>query len=79
VKYATLISDQTFCYWQEDISGDFRKGEAACMVPSTITKMCSFFTNWKCARKIFFIFVTLSNLKQVSYRAATHFYKMYDN
>jgi len=51
-------------------------GEDACIMPSGIKKICSFFKNRKCARKIFIVFVTLSDLNKTSNRAVTHTYKM---
>jgi len=37
---------------------------AASMMPSSIKKVCSFFKNRICARKIFVVFVTLSDLNK---------------
>jgi len=43
------------------------------MMPSSIKKMWSFLKKkWKCARKIFIVFVTLGDLKKTSNRAVTH-------
>jgi len=50
----------------------FGRGEAACMIPSSTEKICSIFKKRKCARKIFIVFVTLSDLKKTSNRAVTH-------
>jgi len=36
----------------------FGRSGAACMMPRCIKKICSFFKKWKCARKIFIVFVT---------------------
>jgi len=41
------------------------------MMPSSIKKICSFFKKWKRARKIFIVFVTLSDLNKTSNRAVT--------
>ena len=49
------------------------------MMPSCIKKICSFFQKRKCARKIFIVFVTLSDLDKTSNRAVTHAYKMDEN
>jgi len=50
------------------------------MMPSSIKKICSFFKNWKCARKILFVFVTLSVLNKTSNRAIAHTsYKMHES
>jgi len=47
------------------------------VMPSCIKKICSFFKKWKCARKIFIVFVTLSDLNKTSNRAVAHTsYKM---
>jgi len=62
-----------------DITGDFGRGGAARMMPSGIKKICSFVNKLKCARKIFIVFVTLSDLNKTSNRAVTHTYKMYEN
>jgi len=32
-----------FCCWYEDISGDFGRGRATCMMPSCIKKICNIF------------------------------------
>jgi len=61
-----------FLGWQDDINGDFGRGEAACMMPSSIKKICSFFKKRKCARKILIVFVTLSDLNKTSNLAVTH-------
>jgi len=43
-------------------------------------KTCSFFKTQKCARKIFIVFRTLSDLNKISNRAATQTsYKMHEN
>jgi len=48
------------------------------MMPSSIKKICSFFKKRKCARKIFIVLVTLSDLKKTSNRAVNHTsYKMH--
>jgi len=58
----------------------FGRGGAACMMPSSIKKICSFFKKRKCAGKIFIVFVTLSDLNKTSNRAVTHTsYKMLEN
>ena len=57
----------------------FGRGGAACMMPSSIKKICSFFKKRKCAGKIFIVFVTLSDLNKTSNRAVTHTYKMHEN
>jgi len=54
-------------------------GGAACMMPSCIEKICSFFKKRKYARKIFIVFATLSNLNKTSNRAVTHTYKIDKN
>jgi len=51
----------------------------AALMPSNIKKICSFFQKGKCARKIFIVFVTLSDLNRTSNRAVTHTYKMHEN
>jgi len=45
---------------------------AACMMPSSIKKICRFYKKRKCARKIFIGIVTLSNLNKTPNRAVTH-------
>jgi len=50
-------------------------GGAACMMPSNIKKICSFFKKTKRARKIFIVFVTFSDLSNISNRAVTHTHK----
>jgi len=35
------------------------------MMPSSIENICSFYKERKCARKMYIVFVTLSNLKKV--------------
>jgi len=40
-------------------------------MPSCIKKICSFFKKRKCARKIFIVFVMLSDLNKTSNRAVT--------
>jgi len=47
--------------------------------PVALKKICSFVNKRKCARKIFIIFVTLSDLNKTSNRAVTHTYKMHEN
>ena len=54
-------------------------GGVACMIPSSIKKICNFFKKWKCARKIFIVFVMLSDLNKTSNRAVTHTYNMYES
>jgi len=50
------------------------------MMTSSIKKICSFFKKGKCYRKIFIVFVTLSDLNKTSNRAVTHIsYKMHEN
>jgi len=49
------------------------------MMLSCIKKICSFFKKGKCARKIFIVSVTLSDLNKTSNRAVTHTYKMDEN
>jgi len=44
------------------INGDFGRGGAAGMMCSSIENICSFYKEQKCARKIFIVFATLSNL-----------------
>jgi len=44
-------------------------GGAAGMMRSSIEKICSFYKERKCARKICIVFVTLSNLKKASNHA----------
>jgi len=41
------------------------------MMPSSIIKICSFFKKRKYARKIFIVYVTLSDLNKTSNRAVT--------
>jgi len=55
-----------------DINGDFGRGVAAGMMRCGIEKICSFYKERKRARKIFTVFVTLSNLKKTSNRAVKH-------
>jgi len=50
----------------------FGRGGTACTMPSSIKKICSFFKKRKCARKIFIVFVTLSDMNKTSNRAVTH-------
>jgi len=45
---------------------------AACMMHSSIKKICRFYKKRKCARKIFIGIVTLSNLNKTPNRAVTH-------
>jgi len=55
-------------------------GWAARMIPSSIKDICSFLKKWKCAGKIFIIFVTLSDLNKTSNRTVTHTsYTMHEN
>jgi len=49
------------------------------MIPSSIKKICNFFKKRKCARKIFIVFVTLSDFNKASNRAVIHIYKMHEN
>jgi len=49
------------------------------MMPSSIEEICSFFKKRKCARKIFIIFVTLSDMNKTTNRAVTHTYKMHES
>jgi len=50
------------------------------MMRSSIEKICSFYKEQKCARKIFIAIVTLSNLKKTSNHAVNHTsYKMHEN
>jgi len=50
------------------------------MMRSSIEKIGSFYEERKCARKIFIVFVTLSNLKKTSNRVVSHTsYKMHEN
>jgi len=42
------------------------------MMPSSIKNICSFVKKRKCARKIFIVFVTLSNLNKTSNRAVSY-------
>jgi len=50
------------------------------MMRSSIEKICSFYKERKRARKIFIVFVTISNLKKTSNRAVNHnSYKMHEN
>jgi len=53
-------------------NGDFGRGGAAGMMLSSTEKICSFYKERKRARKIFIVFVTLSNLKKTSNRAVNH-------
>ena len=47
---------------------------------SNLEKICSFFKKRKCARKIFIVFVTLSDLNKTSNRSVTlTFYEMQEN
>jgi len=41
------------------------------MMPSSIKKICGFFKKRKCARRIFIVFITLSDLNKTSNRAVT--------
>jgi len=48
--------------------------------PVALKMICSFFKKWKCARKIFIVFLMLSNLNKTSKRAVSHTsYKMHEN
>jgi len=50
------------------------------MMRSGVEKICSFFKERKCARKMFIIFVTLNSLKKTSNRVVRHTsYKMHEN
>jgi len=50
------------------------------MMPSNIEKICSFFKKRICGRKIFIVFVTLSDLNKTSNRPVTHTsYEMHGN
>jgi len=49
------------------------------MMPSRIKKICSFVNKRKCARKIFIVFVTLSNLNKDIKSRCNHTYKMHEN
>jgi len=61
------------------ISMEFWGGVAG-MMRSGIEQICSFYKERKCARKIFIVIVTLSNLKKTSNRAVNHtFCKMHEN
>jgi len=75
------ITQSTQHHWRgcNNTNWDFGRGEAACMMPNSIEKICSFVKQWKCARNIFMVFVTLSDLNKTSNRAVTHTYKMYKN
>jgi len=61
------------------INGHFGRGGAACMMPSSIKKICSFFQKAEMCKKKFIVFVTLSDLNKTSNRAVTHTYKMREN
>jgi len=62
------------------INVDVGRGGAACTMPTSIKEICSFFEKRNCARKIFILFVTLSDLNKTSNRAVTHTsYKMHEN
>ena len=50
----------------------FWQGGGACMMPSSIKNIWSFFKNRKCARKMFIVFVALADLNKTSNRAVTH-------
>ena len=50
---------------------DFGRGGAACTMASSIKKIRSFFKKRKYPRKIFILFVTLSDLNKTSNRAVT--------
>jgi len=50
----------------------------ACMMPSNIKKICSFFKKQKSARKIFIVFVMSSNFNKTSNHAVTHSYKRHE-
>jgi len=48
-------------------------------MPSSIKKICNFFKKRKCARKIFLVFVTLSDLSKTSNRAVIYIsYRMHE-
>ena len=49
------------------------------MLPSSVKNICSFLKKRKCARKIFIVFATLSDLNKTSNRAVTHTCKMHEN
>jgi len=51
----------------------------AAWITSSIKNICSFFKKRKCSRKIFIVFVTLSNLNKTLNRSVTHTYKMREN
>jgi len=75
-----LILGEMFVLLIRNINRDFRKGGAACVMPSSIKKICSIFKKRKCARKIFIVFLTLSYLNKTSNHAVTHTsYKMHEN
>ena len=44
----------------------------ACMMPSSIKKIWSFFKKTEMCKKIFIVFVTLGDLNKTSNRAVTH-------
>jgi len=44
-------------------------------MPNSIKKICNFFKKRKCARKMFTVFVTLSDLYKISNRAVAHLIK----
>jgi len=49
------------------------------MMRSSSEKICSFYKERKCARNIFIVYATFSNLKKTSNRAANHTsYKMHE-
>ena len=47
--------------------------------PVELKRFVAFFIKRKCARKIFIVFVTLSDLNKTSNRAVSHTYKMHEN
>jgi len=62
------------------ISIEILVGGATCMMPSCIKQICSFFKKRKCARKIFIVFVTLSDLNKISSLPITHnSYEMHES
>jgi len=50
------------------------------MMPSSTKKICNFFKKTEMCKKIFTVFVSLSDLNKSSNRAVTHtYYKMHEN
>jgi len=78
VDYANFRPN-IFAAGKRIITGDFGRGGAACMMPSSIKKICSFFIQRIYARIICIVFVTLSNLNKTSNRAVAHTYEMHEN